>query len=82
MFDVRLTTEFGNDFAARDEMIYAAAGRVSDWAGGGCGGGRCVRDHGWAVPTFDAARRLKYRLDQLPGVCVTIREASTAKVEC
>ena len=41
-----------------DKMIYSAAGRISDFSGGGING----RDHGWVCETELEARRIEKNL--------------------
>jgi hypothetical protein len=75
MFEVRTNSPFSDDFQERDEKIFAAAGRQSDFSGAGVGPNACAgRDHGWHVKTFAEAQEMKRRLDALPNVTVTIRE--------
>ena len=61
-----------NEFSAeKDDAIFAAAGRQSEWSGGGMG----LRDIGWTCQTFEQAQELKCALS--PFGSATIREAVT-----
>ena len=75
MFEVRTKSPMDDRWGERDEEIYAAAGRHSNFsgAGAGCNIG-AGRDHGFEVATFAEAQAMKAALEQVEGVIVTIRE--------
>jgi hypothetical protein len=75
MFEVRTNSPMDDEWQERDAKIKEAAGRISDFSGGGVGDGACMgRDHGYVVETFAEAQALKKRLETVPLVNVTIRE--------
>ncbi len=72
MFEVRCVSPLDDEWEARDELIYQVAGH-SSFSGGGCGG----RDHGWYVDTFEEAKELMDKLNTIPLVEATFKEATT-----
>lgn len=77
MFEVRVVSPLDNFWEERDQRIYTAAGRKSDWSGASGASGQEVgqRDHGYLADTFTEAVGLKQRIEAVGGVsAVTIRE--------
>lgn len=76
MFEVRATFPFEDDWQEMDaKVIDAAGGCESHFSGSGaCRDMASGREHGWEVATYGEMVALKYRLEQVEGVAVRVRE--------
>lgn len=75
MFYVHANYPLDEGWKLKDDAIYKAAGRRSDYSSAGGAPGHQYRHHGWNVETFADALAMKDRLLKVRGVCATFRES-------
>lgn len=82
MFEVQVSYILDDLWEERDQLIYEAARRRSDWSTAGSDGiNPSSREHGWFVSTFDEAIALKGRLALVAKITVTFREQTSIYVK-